>query len=289
MGASQFLQGGWEYNMVRFLEREGYDVSYCTNVDVHENGSLILSHTAFLSVGHDEYWTWNMRANVTAGRDRGINLGFFGADTCFWQIRLEPSAITGAADRTIVGYKGNYANDPYATDADPSNDRYITRLWRDSAGTASEEELVGVEYITDPVDADIIISDASHWSLAGTGLIAGQALPGLLGYEVDGMLQPNQQPNVSVIAHSPIPNYSGPYTYSDMVSYVAPAGSTVFSIGSIQWSWGLDDYGVPTLHTSRLGPRAGSCRDTPEPTNSPPARPWSGPPDGGTPRPRRLP
>src|SRR5205085_1124634 len=221
--------------------------------DTHENGNLILSHKAFLSVGHDEYWSWNMRSNVTAARDRGVNLGFFGADACYWQIRLEPSAITGAADRTQVGYKGKYANDPYASDADLSNDRYITRLWRENAGAPAEEELVGVEYLTDPVDADIIISDASHWALAGTGLLAGQSLPGLLGYEVDGRLQPNLQPNASVVAHSAIPNSSA---YSDMVSYVTAAGSTVFSVGSIQWSWGLDDYGVPNVHTSRLNPIA---------------------------------
>ena len=46
---------GWEYNMVRFLEREGYDVTYCTDVDTHENGDRLLSHRAFLEVGHPEY------------------------------------------------------------------------------------------------------------------------------------------------------------------------------------------------------------------------------------------
>jgi hypothetical protein len=49
---------GWEYNMVRWLEREGFDVSYCTNLDTHANSNLLLSPKAFLSVGHDEYWSW---------------------------------------------------------------------------------------------------------------------------------------------------------------------------------------------------------------------------------------
>ena len=69
MGAGHFLNGGWEYCMVRFLEKEGYDLSYCTNIDVHENANLLLSHSGYLSVGHDEYWSWNMRANVI-GRAR---------------------------------------------------------------------------------------------------------------------------------------------------------------------------------------------------------------------------
>src|ERR1700730_7272930 len=110
-GAGHFLDGGWEYSTVRFLEREGYDVAYCTNVDVHQNAALLLSHSAFLSVGHDEYWSWNMRSNVAAARDQGLNLAFFGANTCYWQMRFEPSPANGAADRTEVAYKAGFAND----------------------------------------------------------------------------------------------------------------------------------------------------------------------------------
>ena len=64
VGAGEFLttlneQGfaiarGQEYNMVRFLEREGLDVSYSTNIDTHARGHLLSSHKAFLSVGHDD-------------------------------------------------------------------------------------------------------------------------------------------------------------------------------------------------------------------------------------------
>src|ERR1700731_416606 len=154
-GAGDFLN--WEYPMIRFLEREGYDVSYCSDIDLHENSNLFFSHTSFLSGGHDEYWSWNMRANVTAARDQGINLAFFAANACYWQIRLEPSTINGAIDRTLVGYKTNYVNDPYYSDADATNDKYITRLWRDTVGSTPEEELIGVEYITDPVNSDIIV------------------------------------------------------------------------------------------------------------------------------------
>src|SRR5918912_3318205 len=128
IGAGEFLtnlqpsgetySGGWEYNMVRWLEREGYDVTYCTDIDTHENSGLLLSHKAFLSVGHDEYWSWQMRANVENARDHGVNLGFFAANTCYWQIRLEPSPANGAANRTEVGYKDiAWDSDPVITDS----------------------------------------------------------------------------------------------------------------------------------------------------------------------------
>ena len=70
----------------------------------------------WLSVGHDEYWTWQMRAHVEgARRPRGATSRFFSGNVCYWQIRLEPSAITGEADRTMVSYKDDAPmRDPYA-------------------------------------------------------------------------------------------------------------------------------------------------------------------------------
>ena len=38
----------WEINMVRWMEMNGYDVAYATNIDVHENPNLLLNHKAFL-------------------------------------------------------------------------------------------------------------------------------------------------------------------------------------------------------------------------------------------------
>ena len=37
-----------------------------------------------------------MRDHVEQARDRGVHLGFFSSNTCYWQIRLEPSRFTGA-------------------------------------------------------------------------------------------------------------------------------------------------------------------------------------------------
>ncbi len=95
----------YEYPAVRFLEREGYDVTYATDVNVHENSSLLLSHKADLIFGHGEYWSWEIRTNVVAARDKGVSLGIFAANTCYWQVRYEPSVAGGVADRTLVGYE----------------------------------------------------------------------------------------------------------------------------------------------------------------------------------------
>lgn len=240
-GAMDFIVG-WEYNMVRFLEREGYDLTYATNLDTHRNGSLLQTHRGFLSVGHDEYWTKAMRDHVESARDQGVSLGFFSANTCYWQIRLEPDK-TGEPDRTIVAYKeAAMFEDPVVTDGDPLNDHLATGLWRGVPVNRPEEALIGVMFVAQPVDGDIVIDNPTHWVFAHTGLQRGDKLPGLLGYEVDRMFG-SAPPGTARLAHSPfVATDDGETGFSDMTVYTAESGATVFATGSIQWSWGLDDF-----------------------------------------------
>ena len=95
-----------EYPMLRFLERNGYDVTYSTDLDSDRRGDLILNHNIFMSSGHDEYWSAGQRANVEAARDAGVNLAFFSGNESYWKTRWENS--TDGSDtlyRTLVTYK----------------------------------------------------------------------------------------------------------------------------------------------------------------------------------------
>ena len=58
-----------EYPLIRWLEANGYDVTYSSGVDSDRRGALIRNHKTFLSVGHDEYWSGNQRTQVEAARD----------------------------------------------------------------------------------------------------------------------------------------------------------------------------------------------------------------------------
>jgi uncharacterized repeat protein (TIGR02543 family) len=245
-----------EYNMVRFMEREGYDVTYCTDVDTHENVNLLLSRRAFLSIGHDEYWSWQMRANVEAARDQGVSLGFFCANSCYWQIRFEASPVTGDPNRTIVCYKNETS-----ANVDPlslSGSRFSTVRWRDDPVNRPEDALLGVMFPGSTVESDIVIYDSSHWVCAGTGLQNGDHLVRLAGYEADRSFG-NAPSNLRLIAHS-IVDFGTTIDYTDMTVYQAACGANVFATGSIQWSWGLDDYladpAGSVFRTTRLDSRA---------------------------------
>jgi len=110
-----------EYPMVRWLEANGYDVSYFTGVDSDRRGAEIKEHKVFLSVGHDEYWSGGQRANVEAARNdtvKPVHLAFFSGNESFWKTRWEASIDpSGTPYRTLVSYKETHANakiDPLA-------------------------------------------------------------------------------------------------------------------------------------------------------------------------------
>lgn len=236
-GAGQFLLA-WEYNMVRFLEREGYDVTYITNIDTHARPELLRRGKAFLSVGHDEYWSWQMRDHVEGARDAGVHLAFFSANTAYWQIRYEDDL------RTIVAYKESaLSSDPILFDGNPLNDHLATTLFRNVPAARPEEGMIGVMYVQSPIDGDITIDNASHWVFANTGLKKGDLLKGLLGYEVDAIVGAASPPNLVRLAHSPFVSADNETGFSDMTIYTTSRGTMVFATGTIQWSWGLDDFG----------------------------------------------
>ncbi len=164
----------------------------------------------------------------------------------------------GRANRLLAIYKERAGElDPVLHDKELFNDHLATGQWRLPPVSRPEDMLIGVSYLMDPVDGDIIVSDAGHWAFANTGLVNGSKLAGLLGYEVDG-LTGNAPEGLKVLAASAAKNLqdTGDVVVANMATYVAPSGAEVFATGSIQWSWGLDDFNAPRIRTSRLNPAA---------------------------------
>lgn len=243
---------GWEQNMLRFLEREGYDVTYCTDIDTHSKSTLLHTHKAFLSVGHDEYWSWQMRQNVeNALKNKAVNLGFFTANAAYWQIRFEADS-SGQANRRMVCYKDAYLYDPYY--ANSSTRKYTTVQWRDPIVNRPEDALLGVMYEYYPVNGDIVVENTNHWVYAKTGLRDGDRLSGLLGYEADRIFG-NAPSTLVRLAHSPL-DADGVVGYSDMTTYSLSNGAQVFATGSIQFAWGLDDLYAWIVHPDLVSPQA---------------------------------
>ena len=195
-GASWFMYA--EYPMIRFLEANGYDVSYMSGLDVATRGSLLLNHKVFLSTGHDEYWSGDQRANVLAARNAGVNLAFFSGNEVFWKTRWEPS-IDGSntAGRTLVTYKETHYDAP----TDPQDPPTWTGTWMDprfsppADGGQPQNALTGQLFTVNAGTTDITVpaaySKLRFWrntrvaSLASGQSTTLDAGTGTLGYEWD--------------------------------------------------------------------------------------------------------
>ncbi len=251
-----------EYPMVRWLERNGYDVSYFTGVDADRFGSEMLEHQVYLSVGHDEYWSGTQRANVEAARNAGVDLAFFSGNEVFWKTRWEKSIDgSGTERRTLVCYKETHAN----AKIDPFSSKVWTGTWRDprfsppADGGRPENQLTGTIFTVNSGTTAIKVPAADgkmrFWRDTDiASLAAGKTatLPeGTLGYEWDedldnGFRPPGLARLSSTTASVPqrILDYGsnyGPGTATHHLTlYRAPSGALVFGAGTVQWSWGLD-------------------------------------------------
>jgi hypothetical protein len=253
-----------EYPMVRWLESNGYNVSYSTGVDSDRFGNLIRNHKTFLSVGHDEYWSGGQRANVEAARNAGVHLAFLSGNEVFWKTRWENS-IGGPATayRTLVCYKETHAG----AKIDPAPNTW-TGTWRDprfsppaDAGLP-ENALTGTIFVVNdsPGATTSIVVPAEDgkmrfWrntSIASLAQGSAATLPfATLGYEWDidadngfrpaGLfrLSTTSVNNVSVLQDYGSNYANGSATHS-LTLYKHTSGALVFGAGTVQWPWGLD-------------------------------------------------
>jgi hypothetical protein len=264
-----------QYPMVRWLEANGYDVTYYTDLDSDRGGALIKNHKVFVSSGHDEYWSGGQRTNVEAARDAGVNLAFFGGNDVFWKTRWENSIDgSGTPNRTLVSYKETLAS----AKLDPADPPTWTGTWRDPTfsppadGGRPENALMGtffeVNKGSDNTALSIQVPSADgkmrFWrNTSVANLTAGNTatLPsGTLGYEWDvaddNGFRPAGLINLSTttqnLTASYLLDYGGVYgtgvATHHLTLYRASSGALVFGAGTVQWSWGLDNQ-----HSNDLG------------------------------------
>ncbi|MHB8681726.1 MAG: N,N-dimethylformamidase beta subunit family domain-containing protein [Acidimicrobiales bacterium] len=238
-GSSDFL--GNELPLVYDMERLGLDVSYTTDVDVHRHPERVLQHRCLMSLGHDEYWSLEMRTGVAQARDAGVNLAFLGANACYRSIRFESSPM--GPERLQVCYK-SAGEDPLLGVDDA---RVTPVTWASSPTSWPESQLLGSTYQDVEANADLVVSNESGWLWAGTGLRQDQHVPLVVQGEYNRFDPGKPGPrNVEVLAHSPVAN-RGPGHFSDVTWYTVPGGGGVLSVGTASWVNKLaDTQGVPS-------------------------------------------
>jgi len=176
----------WELPFIQWLEKENYEVEYCTNVDLHKDSDLLNYYKLYLSVGHDEYWSWEMRDHIEGFTSNNGNTAFFSGNTCWWQVRFEPQDDgQGSFDnRVLVCYKEqrqingayNPGLDPYLDLSYPEK-RKTTCNWYDALTERPENLMTGLSFYNgayhDPPSLPSAYYKAKlnkHWLLRDTNL-----------------------------------------------------------------------------------------------------------------------
>jgi hypothetical protein len=164
----------WDAPFISWLENSGYDIDYCTDLDVHQDsGALLSAYRLLLSVGHDEYWSPELRAHIEAFISNGGNVAFFSGNTCWWRVHLtdNDSAFTCDKDGASPTFDQWYVTAP---------ENIVTGVSYRNAGGRWDgtRQLVG-----------FTVQYSNHWVFQGTGLADGNTFgqqQALVGYECDG-------------------------------------------------------------------------------------------------------
>jgi hypothetical protein len=254
-----------EYQLIRFLEKNGYNVTYTSQSDIAENPALLLHHKVFISSGHDEYWAASERAAVENAREAGVNLAFFSGNEVFWKTRWGASMDSSKTPfRTVTTYKETHFNEP----VDPEEPNVSTSSWADprfgAKGGAGKpaNSLTGQYFLVNSGTADIKVpgtfAKLRFWrntqvaKLSPTETLTLSPGTGTLGYEWDVDADNGFRPPGRISLSSTTVN--GLETFVDYGTHVqenglathslslyrAPSGALVFGAGTVQWSWGLD-------------------------------------------------
>jgi hypothetical protein len=241
LGSGEWLL--WEFPLAYWMESLGYDVTYTSNLDTHRDSKGLLRAHGFLSVGHDEYWTMEMFENVRAAVAAGVNVAFLSGNAVCGRIRFDDRLP--AFER--VGVFGP-----------PGGTREFEHMSALEHRRPYANELIGA-HSTGPVTggADWTCRLPNHWLFAGTGMKAGDSIPGLVGWEYHG--DPAAIAGLEIVASGPTqsaPGQPNGGTYTATI-YPGPKGNFIFNAATIWWADGLSappGYVRPQVYTTPEGP-----------------------------------
>ncbi len=203
------------------MEEQGYDVTYISNTDLHRDAAQAKRGKGFLSVGHDEYWTIEMFNHMQSAITEGVNVGFFSGNAVCGRVEWDE------ATRSIrrVGVFGP-----------PEGTREFSAMASLKHERPYANELIGA-HSTGPVTggADWICTLPEHWIYEGTGMKAGDSIPGVIGWEWHG--DPADKAGLEIVAEGA--TQSAPGTLNDghytATIYPGPKGNFVFNASTCWW------------------------------------------------------
>lgn len=185
---------GWasfERLFAHWAEREGIALDFASQHDLHFTPELLQAYACIILVGHDEYWTREMREAVDAYVENGGHIARF-AGNFAWQVRLEAQGAVQVCYNRLA-----HSHDPLMG---TEHQHLVTTCWEDPLLNWPGAQSVGLNglwgvyahfgTLVPRGPGGFTVYRPDHWALQGTGLYYGDVLGGsarIFGYEVDGL------------------------------------------------------------------------------------------------------
>jgi hypothetical protein len=242
----------WDAPFVAWLERNGYQVRYCTDFDLHYDQALLGAGGLLISAGHDEYWSREMRRQVLEFTDRGGNVCFFTGDTACFEVEFPASGDRMFCRKMAGGSPEGSGSDRIGA-LWPVNDQ---EDWLTMSSPAWGGGWWDGRRVIEGYQAVV----GGHWAFDGVefppgGITGGEATP-VIGYETDGV-RLDRRSSPPRLSDQPKGNGAGRVLLAladlsagwvagredanaAMMLRTAPSGGMVFSVGTTDWPLALD-------------------------------------------------
>lgn len=258
--ARTYASAGWanyERIFVSWAERNGFSVEIICQETLHDQPTCLDGYPCVVFVGHDEYWTWQMRDTVDTYVQSGGNVARF-AGNFMWQTRLD----TTKSQQTTYKYDARALDPLYGS----AQQQFTTTSWearevnRPGALTfgvnATRGMYAGWGGLVTHGPRAFTVYRPDHWLLQGTGLGYGDLLGAAgrcFGYEVDGL---------DYIIEDGLPRPSGKEPVPEGLTIIALGLSTSVETGGPEdqlYIGDLDAVFLRELYTELYGEAAGAA------------------------------
>eukprot|EP01126_Amoeba_proteus_P049299 TRINITY_DN5757_c0_g2_i8.p1 TRINITY_DN5757_c0_g2~~TRINITY_DN5757_c0_g2_i8.p1 ORF type:complete len:727 (-),score=130.86 TRINITY_DN5757_c0_g2_i8:261-2324(-) len=260
-----------EYPTIRFLEKNGYSITYISGFDTDRYGYKIhAKHRLFLTLSHKQYWSERQKKNIEEARDAGVHLAFLNGNLFRRKIHWEDSKTDEiAAQRTLVVYKDipeclKNLGQPDSWKEDEKSKKALETLQKEITEGPSEvcpRSPLVIPYKFRQLrfwrNTDVSTLNPGEEAITSTGILGHEWSENTDTIKSSASLHLSETiiENVRFVHRNGHASGTGIHHLS---LSKAASGSLMFASAEAQWSWGLDNHhdiprGSCEKSTARIG------------------------------------
>jgi hypothetical protein len=212
-GTGDFLS--LEYGFVYWAEKQGFDLNYAADIDLHSRPYLYDNADTLVMQAHTEYWSAATRATADAGVAKGKKIASFGANQIYWRINPKPSVLTGGDREYEIFRSGD------------------TSRFRDEPNPNPEQNLLGAMFGCMHMDGTATPNDSWLWQG-----VSRDPIPHLAQGEVDSVQEQYPIPDgLEVLTTIPLDACNRTDDWrADVVAVDHGGGGRVFNASTFSWN-----------------------------------------------------